>query len=92
MLVVSKASGILLCEVKDKGHAWEAGAATEKEQQERDAAVAKEIRKAAEQLDDAEKVGHAVNFLFLILNCIVPLGFPGRIRGVDPGAHYRLRQ
>ena len=28
VLLVSKASGVLLCEVKDKGHTWEVRAAT----------------------------------------------------------------
>ena len=66
VLLVSKASGVLLCEVKDKGHTWEARAATAQEQQERDAAVAKEMRKAAQQLDHAEKVMSGFKGRFLV--------------------------
>ena len=59
--MLSKAAGVLICEVKDKGHTWEAAAATAQEQQQRDAAVAKEMRKAAGQLNDIETVGHALH-------------------------------
>ena len=62
LTVVSKASGVLLCEVKDKGHAWEADAATAEEQQQRDAAVAKELGKMVEQLNDSEKVWYAETY------------------------------